>query len=478
MLYQLHEQNLFLHTPLFFEQQMIRAGGLLTWTASFLTQFFYYPMLGAGLLGLLWAFLIWLLRRTFALERSMMLTLIPITCLLITITNLGYWVYYLKLPGHAFAATIGTMVVVGLGWLFRSVPQRYFLPQVILLLTAIFGYPLFGFYALWAVALMAAMAWADGQRRVVTTLLAVLTIASVPLMGYHTIYHQTNIAHIYWAALPVYARNQESCVTYYLPYLILVGSTFGLLYFRQKRYSLLVRSVVLTGVVLSTIIFWFKDGNFHREMSMVRCMEQQQWKELLAIAKANKKEPTRAICMMKNLALFRLGQQPDQLFAYPEGDRRPQAPFSVRMVHTVGKQLYLQYGVVNYCYRWCMEDGVEYGWTVERLKLMALCSILNKETVAAQRFLNLLKKTTFCRSWAKHYEQCLRNPQLVYRDPLLAPILPLLRQDNFLTADQSQLELFLFEQIMSSPGDTKELQRLSSQTIYYYRKNRQNLVEQ
>ena len=45
VLYTAQEQNLFLHTPLFFEQQMVKAGGLLTWAGCYLTQFFYYPML-------------------------------------------------------------------------------------------------------------------------------------------------------------------------------------------------------------------------------------------------------------------------------------------------------------------------------------------------------------------------------------------------------------------------------------------------
>ena len=31
MLWMAQEQNLLLHTPLFFEQQMVKAGGLLTW---------------------------------------------------------------------------------------------------------------------------------------------------------------------------------------------------------------------------------------------------------------------------------------------------------------------------------------------------------------------------------------------------------------------------------------------------------------
>ena len=68
MLWTAQEQNLFLHTPLFFEQQMVKAGGLLTWMGCYLTQFFYYPMLGAGVLCLLWAFLMWLLQRVFRLD--------------------------------------------------------------------------------------------------------------------------------------------------------------------------------------------------------------------------------------------------------------------------------------------------------------------------------------------------------------------------------------------------------------------------
>ncbi len=68
MLWIAQEQNLLLHTQLFFDQQMVKAGGLLTWMGCYLTQFFYYPMLGAGVLCLLWAFLMWLLQRVFRLD--------------------------------------------------------------------------------------------------------------------------------------------------------------------------------------------------------------------------------------------------------------------------------------------------------------------------------------------------------------------------------------------------------------------------
>jgi hypothetical protein len=71
----------------------------------------------------------------------------------------------------------------------------------------------------------------------------------------------------------------------------------------------------------------------------------------------------------------------------------------------------------------------------------------------------------------------LYRPTAFAKDPELRAILPLLRSDNFLTGDQSQEELFLIEQIMSSPGATREQQELSQFTMKYYRRNRHQLAE-
>ena len=480
LLYQVQEQNLFLHTPLFFEQQMIRAGGLLTWAGSYLTQFFYYPLLGAGLLCLLWAFFLWLFRWAFRLSDAWT-GLLPVSCLLLTVVSLGYWVYYLKLPGHAFCATLGCLLAVGLAGLYSRVPRKSGLSMTFILLTACLGYPLFGFYGLWAVVMMGFIGGLADTCRVADLLTAAMSVAGVPLICYCTLYHQTPLENIYWAALPVYAHVGERFPAYYLPFVFIVITTLFLtVRHRWPRLSKSLRwgrGVILVLVAVSVAVFWQKDRNFHRELSMSRSMEQSNWDDVLQRARTGKGEPTRAICLMKNLALFRLGRPADDMFRYPEGAKRPDAPFNIRMVHTVGKQIYLQYGLTNYCYRWCMEDGVEYGWTVERLKLMALCSLLNGETVAAQRFLNLLKKTAFHRQWAQHYEECLHNPRLIYRDKVLAPVLPLIRSDNFLTADRSQLELFLIEHLLSSPGATREQQELMQRTRYYYQRTRHQLVE-
>ena len=108
-LWKVQEMNLFLHSSLFFKEQLVVSGGLLTWLSAFFTQFLYYPWLGVTVLCLWWLLLMWLIQRTFRVPgRWAVLMLVPVALLLITIVDQGYWIYILKLRGHFFAATIGT----------------------------------------------------------------------------------------------------------------------------------------------------------------------------------------------------------------------------------------------------------------------------------------------------------------------------------------------------------------------------------
>lgn len=474
-LYALQDQNLFLHTPLFFEQQMVKAGGLLTWIGSYLTQYFYYPMLGAGILCLLWAFFMWLCKRTFRLANTW-IALIPVACLVLTIVTLGYWVYYLKLPGHAFCATIGSIVAVALAWGYRALPRRHHLPSVYIVFVAGLGYQFFGFYALLATALMGIISWREHKSLWKDAFLAFTQIILWPIFNYYCGNPEINIVNIYWTGLPVFVHQGERFFAYNMPYVILFASMVLMAMKPGIKSRKWLNITIVAVVAIGLLKFWNKDDNLHRELSMTRSIETGQWEKALKTAKNVKGEPTRLICMMRNLALFVQGAKSTN--GYRDGAKRPASPFTVHTVHTAGKLLYLQYGIPNYCYRWCMEDGVEYGWSVEKLKLMTMCSILNGEEVAAQRYVNLLKKTDFHKKRAMRMEAMIKAPQLVMQAPEFKHILPLLRDDNFLTADQSQQELFLIEHIMSTPGATLEQRRLADFTMSYYRNNRQKLVEQ
>ena len=133
-------------------------------------------------------------------------------------------------------------------------------------------------------------------------------------------------------------------------------------------------------------------------------MEQNDWQGVMAQETPEGDEPTRAIVMMRNLALARLGRQGDEMYHYRIGSKKPESPFPVKMTQVAGKSIYYHYGQANYCYRWCLEDGVEQGWRAEYLQYMTRCCIVNGEYTTAMKYIDMLKHTLFFKEWAEKQE--------------------------------------------------------------------------
>ncbi len=466
-LLRVEEQNLFLNTPLFFQQCMVVPGGFLSWAGAFLTQLLYHPTLGVSVLCLLWALLVFLVHRTFHVSsRWMSVALIPVAMLLLADVFLGYWIYYLKLRGFFFVGTLGTLSAVALTLVYRVLPR--WCRTVFLVAAIVCCYPLMGFYALLAALLMAVVGWHLSDygkwRSTVDTLVALLTAAVVPLLCYRFCYHQTPMVNVYWTALPIFRFRQESFPAYHIPTLVIV-LTLTLLAFcyrvkRAETPGAMAWPNWLITIVLAAVLalFWYKDGNFHREIAMRRMVDQLDWDGVLRLAGETKEEPTRDIWMMKNIALTRKGTIGEEMYRYPNGAQPAKSPFTPSLVHWDGKMLYYHYGIPNYCYRWCMEDGVEYGWSVEKLKLMAKCSLVNGEMEAAQKYISTLKKTLFHRRWALRYEEYIHNPRLVVEDEEMLPILHLRSEENYLSGDEAQTERFLIEHLAGTESQDPMLQ--------------------
>ena len=450
LLWKLQERNLFLNSSLFFDEQMVVPGGLLSWAGSWLTQFFFYPWLGTLVLCACWLLLMWLVKKAFALtDEWMSLALIPVGLLLLTIVDMGYWIYFLKLPGHVFVGTLGTIAVAALLWVFRCLPQRWGLRLLFIVVTAFVGYPLYpllGIYGIAATLLMGLYIWRFDQplwQKVAGSLLALAGAAVVPLLCYHYAYHETNLSNIYYAALPLYFL-QEEYHAYYLPYYGLALFFVLMVLLRLdniKRFKRIATQVlVLVALAGAVFNYWYKDENFHHELKMQRCIEQNDWQGVVTEAARQKDEPTRAIVMMRNLALSRLGRQADEMYLYPNGSKRYEAPFDMRLMMCVGPMIYYHYGMINYSARLSTEMGVEFGWRVENLKLLAKCAILNKEEGRIGKFLNLLKHTTFYDDWAEKARE-MDEQKTVAR---------MKHYTNFLSGDNGYVERFLMNRLVES----------------------------
>ena len=462
LLWKVQEKNLFLCSLLFFKEQLVVPGGMLTWLGTFFTQFLYLPWLGVLMLCGWWWLLMWLIKRTFRItNRWSILMLIPVALLLLTNMDMGYWIYMLKLRGHFFISTIGTTAVVALLWGFRCLPDKYLYRATYIFVVCALGYPLLGIYGLAAALLMSVWSWRLSSTRTVAVILsvvAVLSIIAIPLFCYRYIYYQINLANIFWAELPLFYITEEY-PAYYIPYYLLV------LFFvilavtyrpdrqsakpMKKLYYLLCQGVIAVLVVAGVYQFWMKDENFHRELAMQHRISKCDWTGVLEEAVTQKDEPTRAIVMMRNLALSRLGRQGNEMFLYKNGSKEYAAPFVMRLMLVAGPLIYYQYGMLNYCNRLCMEMGVEFGFRTEDYQLLVNCALLENDQPLARKYLGILKQTIFYRDWAEQAETLLAHPDLIAKDTEREPITHMLHYHNVLTGDQGYTERFLMRQLVN-----------------------------
>ena len=495
LLWKAQETNMFLFSTLFLKQQMVVAGGFLSWLATWFTQFFFYPWVGVLLLCLWWMLLMWLTKRAFRIPSQWaVVLLIPVALLLTTITDLGYWIYLLKLPGHIFVATIGTCIVVALLWAFRCIPNRYGLRAVFMVAVCAVGYPLFGVYGLAATLLMGIWSWrlkgSDGQARVTSrrmegwgvllnSVVAILSVVTIPLLFYRYVYYETSFSNIYRVELPLYIVDKNYPL-YYIPFCLLGLFYLALTLFklngktetlvstnkgggREKKTvkkktwkdrhvgTLLLQTVLFAAIVFGVYHFWFKDENFHHELAMQHSIDQLDWQGVLDEATTQKCEPTRAVVMMRNLVLARLGRQGNEMYHYRNGSKQINAPFPMRMVIVAGPLVYYHYGMVNYCVRLSMEMSVEYGWRIEYNKNLARCAVLTGEHQLARKYLGILKQTMFYDKWAENVESLIGHDEAIRKHPEMGFITHMMHYDrNKLTADQGYVEQFLMKQLSNS----------------------------
>lgn len=474
LLWKVQQTNLFLFSSLFFNQQMLVSGGLLSYLGCFFTQFFYHPWLGVLMLCGWWLLLMWLIHRAFRFRREWAIAaVLPVVLLLSINVGMGYWVYLLKLRGYFFVATIGTTAVVSLLWLSRCLPSAMWLRLSFLVVVGVVGYPLLGFYALAALLLMALWCWrlsASRRQNALQSLVAILLVVAVPLLYYRFVYCQTSLSNIWLTALPIY-RIKESSPQQYVPYLLLALYFLVLVLIppsvseqrQQSKKQKVAMSASLRSLLLRLAVaallpfvawhFWYKDHNFHQELAMQRCIEQTDWEGVVAIGKQQTDEPTRAIVMMHNLALSRLGRQLDEMYLFPKGSKRSASDQPIYMFNVAGKLIYYHYGVLNECHRQCVEDGVEHGWNAGLLQYMARCSLLSGQHQAATKYLNLLKQTLFYGSWASQMEELLLHPSQMAEMSETAPILRMLHYNDKLDSDKGYQERYLMNLLASTDSD-------------------------
>ena len=128
VLYTAHDRSMFIPGVPFFHTLLSAPFGLMQYVGAWLTQFFYRPALGAGVLMAIWMLIFMVGSKAFRLQGSASaLMLLPVACLLTSVTDLGYWIYIFSVSGYWFSQSVGYLVMLLLLWAARSTPRKWHL---------------------------------------------------------------------------------------------------------------------------------------------------------------------------------------------------------------------------------------------------------------------------------------------------------------------------------------------------------------
>lgn len=471
LLARVDSRSLFLFDELFFLNSIKMPAGILGYAGCFLTQFFYYPPLGAAIFVALLAVVFFLVHKAFRIpSRWAVFAILPLFFLLAIDTQLGYWIYYIKFPGFWFVPVLGTIAALSAIWLFNKASYKLHIPVIVL--WTIFGYPLFGFYALFSAVCMAviscSMALRNGNRMrivfdgVAVAVVALALVIEVPLFWYEY-YSSTALEFIHTAGLPTYHWDITaehfvgSIIPYWIPYLLLFifmlvfSAMYNMLPSKgdvDKRYKA-VNTVVLVVALLFAWVFWYGNTNFRIENKQDLAMWNGDWRDAADYAH-DTDEASRQIVMNKNIALLNLGAAGNEMFKYPDGSALIDAPMKVHLNNTGGIMSYYCYGKFNFAYRWCVENAVEYGWKVEYLKHAVRCMLLQGEYRIAEKYINILRHTLFHKEWAEHYARFIDNPDAIAKEKEFEIPFQMCIYPDALDVDESFIEAYLLKNLSTN----------------------------
>lgn len=409
-LFAVQDNSLFMKSHTFMMEKLAVPGGLLEWMGCYLVQFFYYPWLGSGMLILLWWIAYILTIRTFNLKGvCTLLALVPVTALICSVVDLGYWLYYTNTSGYWFSQTLGYIatIVAVYGYFLLSKRNKYLAtPYIILWVTL--GYGLLGWWALLGTLVIGCCKDCHWINR----LLALSCIAVVPWVAYYG-HSQFRLEEAWYYGLPIFQKGDFTEWLLTVPFFVIGVATLLLGWLCAKEIKGRFMSVLFAVVIaLLCIIIPLKsnvsDANFHAELRMYRAMDDSRWEDVVKEYQKRTASPTHQMVMMKNTALLHLGQLGERMYELGNAGCKPHSgSLAVRMSVTAGPMLYYQNGLANFAYRWSIENEVEHGLSVKLLKMLVRCAIWSEENELAEKYISMLKSTLFHRQWARERERMI-----------------------------------------------------------------------
>lgn len=393
VLYTAHDRSEFIYGIPFFHTLMSKPFGLMQYVGAYLTQFFYYPVLGTCMLAIIWMAIFFVGTKAFRLQgRASSLMLLPVSCLLTSVVDLGYWVYISPIRGYWFSQSVGYLIMLLLLWIARRTPRKW---HLVWYLMGVCLYPVLGCFALLFVlslALTTKITW----RELIG--LALLVFSSS--IWHRLLYSNLKFDDVVLAGIPRFETILDHGEHLTLPFWILaiVSVLIPLCGRHLTQWHVPVLCAVVGFVFTSSLMFY--DKNYIEEMRMVRYAETDNWKDVLELAEENKKL-TSSMIFLKNIALMNEGELLDRSFKLGNDGVKISNPDSlhVSLLSITSPLVYYNYGMMNEAIRLNYENAIQTGFSPFYLKILSRCALAKGEDKLVERLTALLHHHPFYEDW-------------------------------------------------------------------------------
>jgi hypothetical protein len=453
------QYQMFLFTTDYMADTLCRPGGAAEYTARFLTQFYYYPWLGAlivaSLLTLMQRQALSALRHTGGRKALWeALSFVP---------SLAYWILLCDencmLTG--VVSLVGALAAFRGGCAIRSGALRrgYALAMIPAL------YVLTGGTALVFALLCIVQETAKGRGGVVRQFAfvagCVLLLVLTPLLARY-VFTQYPLAKL-WTG----ANFHRFPVIFPFPLLLLWLSVPGLavLYRRlpagkgrtaaAPAWGLFALLALPAAWGLSRAADWGKE----EVLAYDYCVRTGRWERIVRMAGRKAPQSPLSVAFL-NLSLCRQGAMADRMFRYYQNGPEGLLPSFVRDFNLpmMAGEIYFHLGFVNTAQRFtfeAMEAIPDFQRSSRGIRRLAETNLLNGHGEVARKYLRLLQHTLFHRRWATRTLACLSDEQRIDANPEWAWIRKYRTKTDFFFSEKEKdmmLGLLLEQDLSNRPA--------------------------
>lgn len=394
---------------------LARPFGFFQCIGEWLTQFFFYPALGASMLIIIWGAIFVAGIKAFGLKgvwRSLMI--VPLACLLTATVDLGYWIYCLNIHGYWFSQSVALLCILLLLWAANATPRRFRIAWYVVIGFGLF--PVFGWFSyLFVVCLALASSSNNGgeennlkalrPKDLIIDVAGVVVAIVAPIVFHTLLFSKIPSNEIFIAGFPVFKTFTDFSLRPSMPFFIIVGTMAVLSFgrrFPQVKKIPAPMAYLAVGLV-SGIIVWtsmFKDDNYRYEMQMTQAAMNDDWRGVIQVAEQTRR-PSRTMVMLKNIALMNTGELGTRSFELGNNGVEINNPDSlhVNIMQIASPIIYYNYGKINYALRWATEFAISYGYSPYYIKNLARCAETTGEKKLAKRHTTLLNRQLFYGDW-------------------------------------------------------------------------------